>query len=448
MDASSGDEQAVRPAGDRVVVRGRSLDRAAVTSLLRAVDPPRIAWATGDATVAGGGAAVTITARGPGRIETVRSAARDLLADVDVSAGLPEQARPRLFGGLAFHESFDGQQNGDPWGGFPGAMFVLPAVQLTVGDAGTWLTTAATGPGGAAMADRRLDTWARRLESLPERPPGPPPGVRDRHPTPDKAGWDQQVTSAVERVRRGDLRKVVLAQALSLELESRVDAVDVLARLGRTYPDCYRFLVQPPGAGSFFGATPERLVALEGDTVRTLALAGSIGRGETADEDEWLAGELENSEKESREHDLVVEAIRDQLGALAETVSTGERSIRKLATVQHLQTPIEATLHEETHVLDLVDALHPTPAVGGLPPAAALQTIRETETFDRGWYAAPVGWVDGAGDGTFAVALRSAVARDRSATLFAGDGLVADSDPDAEWDELGLKYRPVLDELE
>jgi menaquinone-specific isochorismate synthase len=128
-------------------------------------------------------------------------------------------------------------------------------------------------------------------------------------------------------------------------------------------------------------------------------------------------------------------------------VETDERTIRKLANVQHLRTPIRATLSEERHVLDLVEALHPTPAVGGLPPELALETIRETEVFDRGWYAAPVGWIDGDGDGSFAVAIRSALARERTATLFAGAGIVDDSDPDEEWDELQLKYRPILDEL-
>jgi len=128
-------------------------------------------------------------------------------------------------------------------------------------------------------------------------------------------------------------------------------------------------------------------------------------------------------------------------------VNTDTRRVRKLANVQHLQTPIHATISEPRHVLEFVEALHPTPAVGGLPPEEALQTIRETEGFDRGWYAAPVGWIDGDGNGTFAVAIRSAIAREQTATLFAGAGIVADSDPDEEYDELQLKYQPILDEL-
>ncbi|MFB6255143.1 MAG: isochorismate synthase MenF, partial [Haloplanus sp.] len=221
---------------------------------------------------------------------------------------------------------------------------------------------------------------------------------------------------------------------------------------GSTYPDCYRFLIEPTADGaerpSFFGATPERLVSRRGRTVTTGALAGTTGRGDTPAEDDWLADELLRDEKNVHEHELVAETIREQLAPFASSISAGQRRVRRLETVQHLFTPITATLDRDTHVLDLVEALHPTPAVGGLPPERALATIRETEPFDRGWYAAPVGWFDAAGNGTFAVAIRSALAREAETTLFAGVGVVADSDPEREWDEVQLKYRPILDELE
>ena len=166
------------------------------------------------------------------------------------------------------------------------------------------------------------------------------------------------------------------------------------------------------------------------------------------EEDEWLAAELLTDEKNVHEHELVSDAIRDQLAPFAASIRSGDRGIRRLATVQHLETPITAELTTDEHVLTLVEALHPTPAVGGLPPNRALSTIRDTEPFERGWYAAPVGWFDAAGYGSFAVALRSAVAREDVVTLFAGVGVVGDSNPDREWDEVQLKYRPILDELE
>ncbi|MEF8776421.1 MAG: isochorismate synthase [Haloarculaceae archaeon] len=447
MDVTSGEERVVEDTPAQVTLRCREVESTPVESFLHEVETPRIGWATSETAIAAGGATEAIRTAGPGRIASVRAVADRLLASVAVPEELPRPARPRLFGGFAFHRDHDEAVN-DIWSGFPGAYFVLPAIQLTVTDAGAWLTATASGDDAGDEADARLDRWAERLAGLSPGRNGDPPGIEARRPTTEKREWNEQVRSAVESVREGRLRKVVLAQALSVDLAGAFDIPATLARLGRSCRDCYRFLFQPPDARTFFGATPERLVELEGRTVRTTALAGSTGRGETTEEDDWLAAELRDSEKDAHEHALVVEAIRDQLEPVAEHVSTGGRTVRRLPTVQHLQTPIRASLPTDAHVLSVVEALHPTPAVGGLPPDEALRTIRETETFDRGWYAAPFGWVDAAGDGTFAVGIRSAVAEPARATLFAGDGIVADSDPDREWDELQLKYRPILDELE
>jgi menaquinone-specific isochorismate synthase len=240
---------------------------------------------------------------------------------------------------------------------------------------------------------------------------------------------------------------VVLAVALAVTLEEAVAVPDALERLRRSYPDCFRFLVQPTDQAGFFGVPPERLVRLDGREARTEALAGTVARGDTPEEDAALADSLLSSEKLQHEQALVAEAIEEHLAPLG-TVTVGEQGVRKLANVQHLHTSIEATLDGDSHVLDLVDALHPTPAVGGLPPETAERVIRETETFERGWYASPVGWFDADGDGEFAVAIRSAVAGGRRATLFAGNGIVADSDPADEWEEVRMKFEPILAALE
>jgi menaquinone-specific isochorismate synthase len=433
-----------------LVTRAVRVESPSFRAWLDAADAPRTVWTAPDeASVAAGGAAATITAAGPDRFAEVREAAESLFSAGDVHAGT-EAACPRLFGGFAFHDR-DGA--GEPWASFPGARFVLPRVQVTEADNGTWLTVNAVGEDADPEAvEARLETERERIEALPD--PGPvadPPGVVERTRTTATEDWRESVEAAVSRIRAGDLQKVVLAQALRTELARDLSIPDVLARLADTYPDCFRFLVEPAEAeprSSFFGATPERLVKRRGRTVETGALAGTTGRGDTPTEDEWLAEELLASEKNRHEHQLVADAIRDQLSPLASSVTTGELRVRRLATVQHLFTPITATLATDDHVLSLVEALHPTPAVGGLPPERALETIRDTEPFDRGWYAAPVGWFDAAGNGSFAVALRSAVAAGSSATLFAGVGIVGDSDPDREWDEVQLKYRPILDELE
>jgi menaquinone-specific isochorismate synthase len=410
---------------------------APFASVLRAFAGPRVAWTDPEGLAAVGvGEAAVVRASGDRRFDEVNADAADLFDRIDEA---PEGvARPRLFGGFAFH---DGHESRAPWNGFPGAYFFLPRVQVTRADGETWVTTNAVDESPEAV----LDEVERRVDAAPTTP-APPPGIARTERVPSRGEWEQQVQTAVERIRAGDLRKVVLAQSLTASLRSPFRLPETLDRLADTYGDCFRFAVDPGVGSTFFGATPERLVTREGTAVRTEALAGSIGRGGTPAEDERLATRLRDSEKVSHEHALVVEAIRDRLAPIAD-VRPGEQTVRKLDSVQHLRTPIEATLGEPTHVLDLVERLHPTPAVGGLPPEVARRTIRETEAFDRGWYAAPVGWFDASGDGAFAVGIRSAVATDSRAALFAGNGIVADSDPAEEWTELQLKYRPILDHL-
>jgi menaquinone-specific isochorismate synthase len=448
MESVRGDGRPIPASELTGAVRFRQIDRTPVRSFLHTVVRPRVAWGDATTTIVAGGSAATITAGGDERFGTIRSGAEDLFEGLTVPDSGHEDARPRLFGGFAFHEDHRDPEPDETWYGYPGARFVLPAIQLTMSTEGAWLTAAATGTDSDERAESTLDAWQDRLTALPEFEPSGSSGIRGKHPTPSKEGWREQVRAATEKVRRGDLRKVVLAQSLAVDLDRPVDVPGALGRLSETYPGCFRFLFEPATGGTFFGATPERLVTLAGKTVQTEALAGSTGRGDTPEEDKWLAEKLRESTKDSHEHELVVEAILDQLRPLADDIRTGSRTVRRLDTVQHLQTPIRAALARDEHVLTLVEALHPTPAVGGLPPSAALETIRDTETFDRGWYASPVGWIDADGDGSFAVALRSALATGRTATLFAGAGIVADSDPDEEYDELLLKYGPMLDELE
>ncbi len=442
--SDDGTATAAEPTG---FVLTREVGPVATRSFLRFVDRPRLAWTDGTVTIAAGGTAATVTAGGTDRFDAVRREATSLFDGLSTPDSSPRAARPRFVGGFAFHDGHALPGSDTTWHGYPGALFVLPAVQLSQTPEGTHLTVTATGEDASERAATRLDRWASRLESLPEVAPSASPTIRTEQPTPSENGWHEQVTSATRLIRRGDLRKVVLAQSLRLALDRPVDVPDALARLAETYPACYRFLIQPASGGTFYGATPERLVTLRGQTVETEALAGSIGRGETQAEDESLADRLRTNEKDSHEHTLVVDTIRDQLDPITESVRTGDRGIRRLATVQHLQTPIRADLAGEQHVLSVVEALHPTPAVGGLPPDGALATIRDAEAFSRGWYAAPVGWFDEHGDGTFAVAIRSALADGDEATLFAGAGIVEDSDPSDEWDELQLKYGPMLDVL-
>ncbi len=445
MESLRSDEETPRSGG--VISRTVQLtEMPTLRTALALAESPRTFWAApGEATVVGSGTAKAIEADGPNRFQAVMRAAEELFSEGDVHAR-SLAARPRLFGGFAFH---DEHTNDETWSGYPGARFVLPERQVTYTDNDAWLTVNAIGESVNAVEEDLKDAHEQLRTRSPSSERNVSPGIVSRSRTTSKDAWKASVTAATDRIRAGELQKVVFAQALQTKLASPLSIPDILIRLGTTYPDCYRFLFEPhERSGSFFGATPERLVGLRGRTVETGALAGTTGRGETPEEDEWLAKELLADEKNGHEHDLVVGAIREQLKPHAASIKAEAKRIRRLATVQHIETPITAKLAEDEHILTLVEALHPTPAVGGLPPDKALATIRDTEPFERGWYAAPVGWFDAAGYGSFVVAIRSAIAHGDLATLFAGVGIVGDSDPDREWDEVQLKYRPILDALE
>ena len=202
------------------------------------------------------------------------------------------------------------------------------------------------------------------------------------------------------------------------------------------------------GDECFLGASPERLVRLRHSNVRATCLAGSIARGATPEQDRQLGEDLLASDKDRAEHAFVVRAICDELVELCDgRISTGPLSLMKLRNIQHLFTPIVGRVESGRNILDLVERLHPTPAMGGTPREPALEMIRRYEGMDRGWYAAPVGWMDARGEGEFAVAIRSALLRGSAAALFAGCGIVVGSDPEREYAESCLKLRPMLSVL-
>ena len=260
--------------------------------------------------------------------------------------------------------------------------------------------------------------------------------------------WHQLVADATRRIRRGDLDKVVLARARQLVANEPINPPNVLSQLDQRYPDCYRFLFEPTPGHAFYGATPELLAKVEGTTLRAVAMAGSIRRGDTPEADDVLAHQLIANPKEQHEHALVVDAITENMQSLVSGLRMpSEPEICRLSNIQHLKTPIEGTLTANCGILPVVEALHPTPAVGGRPRALALEIINQVEPTPRGWYASPVGWIDHRGNGMFAVAIRSAVSVGNRSLLYAGAGIVADSIPEKEWRETQLKFKPLADAL-
>lgn len=259
-----------------------------------------------------------------------------------------------------------------------------------------------------------------------------------------KERWLAAVDAAVQAIRAGQLQKAVLARTVEVSTPGGFAPGPALRYLRKHYPDCYIFAVAKDGR-CFLGATPERLVRLHGGEVRVACLAGSIARGTTPDEDRRLGEALLGSAKNRHEHQLVLQAIVGALAPLCAGIEApAEPALLKFANVQHLYTPVRARLAAGASLFDLAERLHPTPAMGGHPTREALALIRQLEAADRGWYAGPVGWVDVNGEGEFAVAIRSALLHGERAWLYAGCGIVADSDAESEFEESCLKLRPML----
>jgi isochorismate synthase len=342
---------------------------------------------------------------------------------------------PRVFGGASFAPGAARQM---PWESFGDGFLLLPTWTYHVGER-AWLSLAVC-ESESPEVEQVLDVFDTIWESL-ERPIGviPPPVSVRRIDEADQETWSRQVEDIRRKIQDGRFEKVVAARHCVVELETGAGSLDVLKRLEARFPGCTRFALWQ-GDAAFLGATPELLVSRRGLSVLSEALAGSTEHGDGA--------RMMASSKEREEHQLVVQAILKALEPFCSSLrSAPEPSVRELPNVLHMQTPIEGHLRESTHVLSLVQALHPTPAVGGVPTNEAIQWIVEHEALARGWYSAPVGWTDASGDGEFVVALRSGLLRDGKAWVYAGAGIMADSDPDAEYAETELKMQALLGAL-
>jgi isochorismate synthase len=384
---------------------------------------------------AGRGAAARVEAWGDDRLARARDHASRLMSSIlDLDAlGAPAL---RLFGGVSFQPQ-PHKAAPPPWEGFADASFVLPRWTYCATGNAAFVRLAA--PAGELRgAEERIASVVRALERTPESAPTPP-GNGARLVEMERRAWDQLVRGALRSIRKNELEKVVAARRSAVTLRAPIDLPGALGRMRLLEPTCTRFALERDGA-VFLGATPERLAVLRGLRVEVDALAGSIPRRDGAEIAELLA-----SDKDQREHALVVEGIGAALAPFCADIDVPRPPIvRSLRSVHHLWTPIRATLRARTHVLDLVAAVHPTPAVCGLPRERARGWIAVNEPTPRGWYASPVGWLDAEGEGQFAVAIRSALVKGTDAWLFAGAGIVEGSDPALEYRETGVKQTTML----
>lgn len=439
-----------RPQLVSISMRVDSLDPLAVLESIFEPDEPHayIECPAQGFGVAGAEEVVAFTAAGPRRFADARAFIDRTLADTIAVGPLAEPfAGPHFF----FACGFDDQPAADA--PFPALRLIVPRWQVgRMGDSTVAVANL------LVTADAPLDHLTTRVwkahgkfgafDYSRARRQDRPSAPRRAEEIGGAGSYPRAVGQALAEIARGDYEKVVLARALRYTTTEEFHPMGVLNHLRQRYPGCYAFSLANGRGQSFIGASPERLVRVAAGRMHTAALAGSAPRGVSASEDAALAQALLHSEKDLREHRLVLESIAARLAGLGLTLEhAAAPRLLGLANVHHLHTPISASLPAGVHILDLVARLHPTPAVGGAPQEPALAAIRRLESFPRGLYAGPQGWVDHQGGGEFFVGLRSALIDGRTATAYAGAGIVAGSEPEKEFAETELKFQALIEAL-
>jgi len=395
--------------------------------------------------IAGVGIAASVEGRGAARYAEVRAGARHLLERTSVRAADGfDGIAPVLLGGLAFAPGWG--LDSDPWRAFGDATFALhrwtyerrtrPVLTLTVDrDAGY------DAEGLLGEHDRIVTA----LASYDERgaAPAPHPGSRGMVQM-SLVDWINHIRAIEDEFASGAFTKLVAARRCEVRLGEQIDPAAVLERLARGFGDCTAFWFRRGGV-SFVGATPETLFTCSGSKVHSQALAGSLMAGQDEASTRRQTQLLETSRKNLAEHRFVVSEI---VASLEEHCTRVERppepSVLRVRNLLHLNTPIDGELRDGVHPVDLMEVLHPTPAMGGVPRLAAVDWIAAHERDPRGWYTGPIGWFDAAGDAELKVAIRCGVLDGALAHVYTGAGIVPGSNPRAEYHETAMKQRPFL----
>ena len=394
------------------------------------------------------GALRRLEARGEDRFVQVARRWRALSASAlaDAAQGPPGSGLVAV-GGFAFADDGGGSE---AWSAFPPASLIVPHLSLARRGGVTAVTVnvevAPDDAPGDAQARATAHLAELRRTGLPLLDPNPAGAYRVHSPMPP-SHYEEAVSRGVQRIRAGEVEKVVLAREVEVHAPAPHDPGAILGLLRQEFPSCYVFAVGR-GESTFLAASPEILVRREGQRASTVALAGSIGRSADPAVDDHLGERLLRSEKDREENAIVARRISRTLAPLSVwTTAAPEPVLVRVANIQHLATPIRAQLADAVPVIELAGILHPTPAVGGEPREPAVRMIPALEGIDRGWYAGAVGWTDTSGDGEFCVALRCALLSGARARLYAGCGIVRDSDPAAELSETEVKLAALLPAL-
>jgi isochorismate synthase len=410
-----------RDAGQEVLLLERPMpDAVSVAALGRAFD---IVAAAGGVALEDAGGAVVDFEPGEDRLLAAARMWQRLSASLGGAIAV---------GGFAYRPDRD---PGEPWSGFPALLFRVPALAVMRSRGRTFATAAE--PDAAELLDletpRATALAARTLTVSSVRNP---------------VSWTAAVETAAARLRAGEAAKVVLAREVMARGDGVVAAAMVARSLRSAYPSCFIYLITGADGTAFVGASPELLVRRSGVRAYAQPMAGSVARGATEAEDERLARRLEDSAKDVAEHRLAADFVVDTLKPFSETVTAHSPEVVRFTNIQHLATAVTADLRQPAATaLELAAALHPTPAVGGWPRAAADTLIDQLEAMERGWYAGAVGWMDASGDGEFAIALRCGLLWEDGARLYAGVGVMPNSDAAQELEETELKFKALLTAL-
>jgi salicylate biosynthesis isochorismate synthase len=356
----------------------------------------------------------------------------------DVATQLRRLGRPDIKGFVGF--SFLPDSGTDPvWEGYEPCEVFIPRIAIE-GRGEKSVISVAIPDGDDAEATLDLLASMRHPEWAPVVDIGG--HATESHPAVSQ--WASSVAEAVSVIESGAIDKVVLARSVVVRSAGPPAILRIFRELVASYPQCYNFAWKS-GDAVFMGASPELLARVDGANLRSNPLAGSAPRGEGQSDDLEIGARLLSSPKDRREHALVVDSMKEHLEPLTSDLLVSDvPTLKKMATVQHLSTEITGQLVPGIGLLDVIEAVHPTPAVGGVPTKAAVDLIAQLESMDRGWYTGGVGWVNGSGDGAVALALRCGLIRGNTTHLFAGAGIVSGSQPDDELRETRLKLRPLL----
>lgn len=431
------------------------IDTLAALEQVSDVDDFQFFWekTSDEFSISSGGELARIVNEGPKRFQSSSYQGKNLLNSVYHCKAIKHQnAEVHLFGGFSFFEKNDSRI----WKTFGASSFTLPKWTIIKEGKCTILTFIIHLELNAHLNQIKEKIYNQLNElspicnideySLNSKAKAP---IHIQHNSEfDHIHWIETVNRAKQSIANNQFDKVVLARELIIDLPNSVNDTIILHELRRQYPDCYCFLIRHTNSASFIGCTPERLASFQSNFILTEGLAGSISRGDTASEDVMLEHDLLKSSKDLHEHKIVLSAIEQQLAPFSSNIThPAEPSVKKFSNVQHLYTPITASILEGVSKTELLKKLHPTPAVGGFPKVEAVKFIQQHEDFDRGWYAAPIGWINKSGNGEFAVAIRSGLIMKNQVRFFAGCGIVQDSDPQKEWEETNMKFIPMLTAL-